>query len=137
MRIKKNNGFVAIDAVIAILAIMIFSIIIVYMIYNNFMANARIKLQALATIYLTETLENVGIAEYEDITQEKINDGQVDLVPEGVKNSSYNMEITIEELDGLNEEQKEDQIIKKVKATISYELVNKNYQCSMERIKAK
>ena len=134
MKIKKNNGFVAIDAVIAIIAIMIFSIIIVYMIYNNFMANARIKLQALAVIYLTETFENVGNAQYEDITQEKIDEGQVDLIPEGVKNSSYNMEITIED---LNEGQKKDEIIKKVRATISYKLANKNYQCSMERIKAK
>lgn len=131
MKIKSNKGFVGIDMVLSILAIMIFSIIIVSMMYNNFLENLKINRQALAIVYLTETLENVGIATYEEVTQNNIDDGTINLFPSDIENTGYNINMVVENLE-LSED-----IIKKVTATISYKLGNKTYEHSMERIKAK
>ena len=108
---KKNNGFVGVDMVIAILAIITFSTFLISLMYNNFLENLKLKKEALATIYLTEALENVGIINFDALTQENIDNGAINVVPS--------------------------EIVKKVKATISYTAGNKNYQYIMERAKIK
>ena len=137
MKLRNNKGLVAMDMVLSILAILIFSVIIISMMYNNFLENTKIKKQALAIIYLTETLENVGIAEYDDITQDNINNGNIDLIPKDIEDSNYKIKIEVitDDLD-LAENQSE-KIVKKIRATISYDLGNKTYQHYMERIKSK
>ena len=133
MRINSNKGFVGVDMVLAILAIIIFSAIIVSMMYNNFLENSKINRQALAIIYLTETLENVGIAAYDDVTQENINN----FIPSDIGEYNYEMKVEVTNDDLVLSSEQQDDIIKKIKATISYKLGNKTYEHSMERIKAK
>ena len=135
---RKNNGFVGIDMIIAIIAIIIFSGLIIFLMYNNFLENLKIKKEALATIYLTETLENVGITNYDDLTQENIDNGAINVVSPEIENYNYEMRIEVltEDL-SLTETQKQTGIVKKVVATISYKIGNKNYQHSMERVKIK
>ena len=91
MKLKKNNGFIGVDMAIAVVAILAFSGLIISLMYNNYLENARVKMEAMSTIYLTEILENIGIANYSDVTQEKVKD----LIPINMKNSSYNAEITV------------------------------------------
>ena len=135
---KNNNGFVGIDMAIAIFAIITFSVLIISLMYNNFLENAKIKKEALATIYLTETLENVGIANYDDITQENIDNGVINLIPPEIENYNYTMKIEVlTDILSLSDAQKQTGIVKKVKATISYKVGNKNYQHIMERAKIK
>ena len=131
---KKNNnkGFVGTDMAIAILAIIVFSGIIATLMYNNFVENSKIKMQTLAIIYLTETLENVGISNYDDLTQENVNNGVVNLIPLGIENYNYKMKIEI-----IDDNQNQIEIKKKIKAIISYSIRNKNYEYSMERYKIK
>ena len=137
MKLRNNKGLVAMDMVLSILAILIFSVIIISMMYNNFLENTKIKKQALAIIYLTETLENVGIAEYDDITQDNINNGNIDLIPKDIEDSNYKIKIEVITNDLDLEENQTEEIVKKIRATISYDLGNKTYQHSMERIKSK
>lgn len=138
MNIKKNNGFIGVDMGIAVIAILAFSGLIISLMYNNYLENARVKMEAMSTIYLTEILENIGISNYSNVTQEKAKD----LIPTNIKNSSYNAEITVNSNSNtdsnlnLSETQNED-IIKKVKVTLSYTIANKKYQHTMERIKIK
>lgn len=135
---KKNNGFVGVDMVIAILAIITFSTFIISSMYNNFLENLKIKKEALATIYLTEVLENVGIINFDDLTQENIDNGVIKVVPSEIENYNYTMKIDVLTDDlSLSDAQKQTGIVKKVKATISYTAGNKNYQYIMERAKIK
>lgn len=135
---KKNTekGFVGIDMVLAIAAVMIFSVLIIALMNNNYLQNIKVNKKALATIYLTETLENIGIAKYEDITQSNIDNIISDLVPEGLEEKGYKIKIEVDEDISLGEETTED-ILKKVKVTISYKVRDKEYQYYMERLKAK
>lgn len=126
MKINRESGFVGVDMILSILAVLIFSGLIISLMYNNAVENIKIKRQALAIIYLTETFENIGIANYEDVTQEN----KANFIPTEVADKNYEMDITI------NEDENE-QITKKITATISYKLANKKYEYSIERIKMK
>ena len=130
MNIKKNNGFIGVDMGIAVIAILAFSGLIISLMYNNYLENARVKMEAMSTIYLTEILENIGIANYDNVKQDEINN----FIPSDMKNSVYNAKIEVNS--NLSETQKED-IIKKVNVTVSYKLANKEYKHTMERIKVK
>ena len=132
MNKTTDKGFVAVDMTIAVIAIMIFSILILSLITYNFLENLKVRRDTLAIIYLTEALENIGIATYEDVTQENSDS----FIPSDLESDNYKMDITINNNFDLSEENSQD-IIKKVLVTISYEIGDKKYQHNMERIKIK
>lgn len=136
MNIKSKKGFVGIDMTLAIVAVIIFSVLIIALLNNIFSHNLKINKKALATIYLTETLENIGIAKYEDITQENIDNKVINLIPQEALEKGYTIDIKVDEKINLEDEETED-IFKKIKVTISYNVKNKNYEYYMERLKAK
>ena len=136
MNLRNSKGFVGVDMTLAIVAVIIFSILIIALISNNLIENLKVNKKALATIYLTETLENIGIAKYEDITKDKIEHIAQNLIPKDSVEKGYTIKIELDESTSFGAEQTED-IVKKVKVTISYSVGNKKYEHYMERLKAK
>ena len=130
MKIKKANGFVGIDMAVTLVAIMAFSGLIISLMYYNYLSNVKLKKNALSTIYLTEVFENVGIANYEDVTQENVNN----LIPSTLAKENYEIDIKVD--NNLNLSQSNN-IVKKITAVISYTINNKEYQYTMERLKVK
>lgn len=124
MKIKNSKGFTGIDIGIAIVAIMVFSGLIFSLMYNHYLENVKLQAESLAMIYLTETLENIGIADYNDVTQEN----SANFIPQDSKEGYHSISLQITT---------QSDITKKVKATVSYKIVNKEYQYSIERIKIK
>lgn len=142
MKLKKDKGLAGVDIVIAIIALMVFSTLIISLIYNNVAENVKLKKETLAMIYITEIFENVGIESYENLENGSYEDlGKNDytdiienLVPEDAK-TEYRVDIVItNELE--NVENNED-IMKKVVVTLTYSVNDKSYTCSMERMKIK
>lgn len=139
---KKNNGLTGVDIIIAIIAIMVFSTLILSMIYSNVMENVKLKKETLAMIYITEIFENVGIEEYsklpignyENITVNNYNVDIEKLIPEDFP-EDYKVDIGITNFSEVGND-KED-IIKKVKLKLTYEVGNKIFSSSMERMKIK
>ena len=130
MKSKKNSGFVAVDMVVAILAIMIFSVLILALTRSNIIENVKLKKETLAMIYITETFENIGIATYDNVTLDNINN----LVPQDARdNYLVEMNITTD----LTAVDNNDNFMKKVTIKMSYEIGGKTYSCSMERMKIK
>lgn len=130
MKVKKDNGLVGVDMIIAIIAITIFSTLIVSLMYKNVVENVKLKKETLAMIYITEIFENIGIEMYDNVTEDNISS----LVPEeALKN--YEVEITV--TNDLNGVANNEQIMKKVTIKMSYEVDNKTYSCSMQRMKIK
>ena len=136
MKIKSKKGFVGVDMTLAIVAVILFSVLIIALMTNNLIEIIKVNKKALATVYLTETMENIGIAKYEDITQEKIDSLATNLIPKDSEQKGYKIKIEVNEDIGIEDEKAED-LLKKVKVIISYDVSNKNYECSMERLKAK
>lgn len=136
MKTKTKDGYVGIDMAIAIVSVIVFSGLIFSLMYYNALENVKLRKQALATIYLTETMENIAIEDYENITQENIQNQSISLVPTDMDTQKYNIDIEVNPL-VLSPEKQDENIAKKVKATITYTVQDKTYQYSMERTKAK
>lgn len=142
MIIKKEKGLAGLDLTIAVAAIIIFSTLIVFLMGNNVTENIKLKKDTLAMIYITEIFENVGIEDYsnlesgnyEDITNNSYDDSIENLIPLDI-GDRYNVNLTItnkfENIDN-NED-----IIKKIIVTLKYSVNDKEYICSMERMKIK
>lgn len=129
MNIKKNSGLAGIDIVIAIIAIVIFTTLILALMYNNAMENIKIVKETLAMVYITEIFENIGIADFDEVTAGNENN----FIPEEV-NKNYEVNLKIE--DEFEDLEKQN-IIKKINIIIKYEIGDKTYSCSAERLKAK
>ena len=123
--IKKETGFTGIDSTIAIIAIMLFTGIIIALMYNARLESIKIKAKVASTIYLTETMENIGIMEYEQITEQ--NTKILPNIPEFFQET-----LQVEEINHQGNSS-----IKKVKAMISYTIGNKTYEETIERLKVK
>ena len=124
---KKNNGIAGVDIAIAIVAVMIFSTLMLTLIINNSKETVKTAKETIAMIYMTEFFENISIAEYDEVTQENINK----FIPEGVE-KNYEVQIDVEDNIGANED-----IIKRVQLTLRYEIGNRKYECSMEKLKVR
>ena len=82
MSINSKKFFVNVYMILAIIAIIVFSVLIVALMSNSLVEVLKINKKALATIYLTEMLENIAILEYEDVTEEKMYAMSEELIPE-------------------------------------------------------
>lgn len=142
MKVKQEKGFTVIDVTIAIIAITVFSTLIVTLIYNNYLENIKLKKETLAMIYITEIFENVGIesyenlenGNYEDVVNNYYNNNIKKLMPLDII-GKYKIDLSITE--PFNNVEEKENIMKKISVTLTYQINDKKYSCSMERIKIK
>ena len=99
MKAKNNKGFVGTDIIISIIAIVLFSSLILALILNNSLKNVKLAKEAQATIYLTQTLENIGISEYINVSDYDSNENYNNCIPSDLK-SGYNITIDNPEIIG-------------------------------------
>lgn len=129
MNVKCNKAFVGTDVVISIITIVLFSSIIVAMILNNSLENIKLYKQAQATIYLTETLENIGDAGYIKTYDYK---NEYDACkPKEAIDKKYSITINKPETLGEND------IIQKISVDIEYIIGDKTYKQTIQRTKVK
>ena len=131
MKLKKQDALSGIDMIIAIVVIIIFSTLMLSLITNNALENVKNAKESMAILYMTEIFENIAIADYKDVLQENVNN----FIPQEVLNN-YKVGIKINK-DFEEIEDKEQDIVKKVYITLTYEIGDKKYSCSMERLKIK
>ena len=99
--------------------------------YNVKYENTRQVYKISANIYLTETLEKIGIANYDDVVE-----GNQNLLPTDLP-EIFNETITVENLKDNEEYNFAVNKIKKVTVKISYQVNGKNYEQSISRLKQK
>lgn len=129
MNLKKDNALAGIDMIIAIVVVMIFSVLILTLITNNALENVKNAKETMAMIYITEIFENIGMAEYDTVSKENANT----FISQEILNN-YDVEMRVEDTFEKIENKDQD-ILKKVYLTLTYEIGNKVYSCSMERLK--
>lgn len=129
MKTNCNKGFTSTDIIISIIAIMLFSSLIVSLILNNALKNVKLYKEAEATIYLTETFEQIGMANYTTVSEYS---NQYDgCIPQEAASRGYI--ITINKPESLGEKD----IIQKITADIEYSIGDKTYKQTMIRTKIK
>ena len=142
MKTRDDRGLATVDMIIAIIAVMIFSSLIVSMMYSNVMENVKLKKETLAMIYITEIFENIGIenynnlavGSYEDITNNTYDIYVEGLIPEDLP-EEYKVDMVItNNFEGVKNNE---DILKKVELTLTYGVGEKIFSSSMERMKIK
>lgn len=129
---KKQGGLTGIDVTIAIVAITLFTGLILSLMYNVKNQNYIKACSITSDLYLTETLENIGIADFDNVVSASSEEGS-EIIPD-LPDVFYET-ISVENLSQIDIN-KED-IIKKVTVTISYNIGNRKYEKSIQRLKVK
>lgn len=127
MNIKKDTGLAGIDMAIAVIAIVIFTTLILGLMCSNALENVKISKETMAMLYITEIFENIGISDYDNVTE----DNKELFIPKEIYNN-YEVDMSI-----TNAEEKEQNILKKINIVLKYNIGKKTYSCSAERLKSK
>ena len=122
--LKKEKGLTGTDIILAVIIVILFTSIIFSLMYNVKKQNLKQVYKSASNIYLTETLENIGIADYEDII-ETTSEESSELIPE--LPSMFNEKIEVETI--------KENLIKKVPVTVFYKIENKTYENKVQRLK--
>ena len=122
--LKKEKGLTGTDIILAVIIVILFTSIIFSLMYNVKKQNLKQVYKSASNIYLTETLENIGIADYEDII-ETTSEENSELIPE--LPSMFNEKIEVESI--------KENLIKKVTVTVFYKIENKTYENKVQRLK--
>ena len=128
--IKNSKGFTQTDIVVAVVAIIFFTTLIVALMTNVKVQSTKLKGKLLANIYLTEALENVGILQYDYVTEEN-----KDLIFPKMTDV-FTSQLSISKLTDEDNTKDED-VIKKVEVKITYQIGNKTYEETAQRLKVK
>lgn len=128
--IKNSKGFTQTDIVVAVVAIIFFTTLIVALMTNVKVQSTKLKGKLLANIYLTEALENVGILQYDYVTEENKNL----IIPK--MTDVFTPQLSISKLTDEDNTKDED-VIKKVEVKITYQIGNKTYEETAQRLKVK
>ena len=115
----------------SVVIIIIFTSVILALMYNVKYENTRQLYKLSANVYLIETLEKIGIANYEDVTTNNVN-----LLPSDLP-EIFQETIAVENLNNNQEYNFEEDVIKKVTVKISYIVNGKTYEQSISRLKQK
>ena len=128
--IKNSKGFTQTDIVVAVVAIIFFTTLIVALMTNVKVQSTKLKGKLLADIYLTEALENVGILQYDYVTEENKNL----IFPK--MTDVFTPQLSISKLTD-EDNTKDENVIKKVEVKITYQIGNKTYEETAKRLKVK
>ena len=128
--IKNSKGFTQTDIAVAVVAIIFFTTLIVALMTNVKVQSTKLKGKLLANIYLTEALENVGILQYDYVTEENKNL----IFPK--MTDVFTPQLSISKLTDEDNTKDED-VIKKVEVKITYQIGNKTYEETAQRLKVK
>lgn len=131
--LKKEKGLTGIDMVLAVIIVLLFTSIILSLMYNVKQQNVKQVYKLASNIYLTETLENIGIANYDDVVATS-SENNSNLIPE--MPVMFKEKIEVESIENEENPELED-MIKKVTVTISYKIGSKTYENVVQRLKIK
>ena len=129
--LKSEKGLTGIDIALTVIIVVIFTSIIFSLMYNVKYQNLKQVYKLASNIYLTETLENIGIEDYDDIVTVGYNENS-DLKPE--MPNIFSEQIQVE---SISQNSDREDIVKKVTVTISYSINSKTYEEVAQRLKIK
>ncbi len=147
-KLKDEKGITGFDITLSIFVIIVFSSLIATLFYNIAIVNSSKKRKAMATIYATEILEEIGIMDYDEITNENLityfSEKYTNNTNINIQDSNGNYEVNgytitmkvskYNETDG--NEQKED-IIKTITVKVEYKIGKNVDSIEISRLKTK
>jgi len=130
INIKDNKGFTMVDLVIALTIFTIFTIIISTLMYSSFKTNLQIKMSGISIYYAMQILEDIDKISYADV-KNGIENTYISKfsIPSGF---TINLDVS-----NYNEGNSKNDLIKKVKLTILYEVFGETESIVINKLKIK
>lgn len=143
--IKKQNGFVVSDAILAILILIMFTGLITSLIYNIIVTSKKIKINSQQVTYITDVFNYAERLAYNDVTTENLikyvnekNETKNSLTA-GIENSNlqtpYKMIIKVEKYNETEGNTEKEDLIKIITLKVETELSKKTYTTQMKMLK--
>lgn len=160
-KIKKENGFAATDAIIAVLIIALFVGLMTTIVYNIYIYNASIKRMKIATGYITNIFEYIDKSYYDDIDIQKlgnyielenkeffnIEDNKINVSSNNTSEEAktignaeeapYTIEIYLEYYNKTEGNEDKLDLVKQLTVTVNYKLGNRDQTITMKRVKSR
>ena len=128
--VKSEKGFTMTDLIVALMLFAIFTGVIGTLMYSSYKINLQTKMAGTATNYAIQILEDIDKIAYEEVTNGKEKEYRSKFkIPSG-----FGLKLEVE---GYNNETGGDDLIKKVKLTITYQLAEKSEQVVINKLKIK
>lgn len=145
VKFKKNNGFAASDALIAIVIITIFTGLISTISYNIYLSNASLKRMSKANNYIIDVFEHVDKMYYEDVNEEnltayvneKYKNEEVQAVnsEETEVQTPFKFIIKVQKYNEMTGNEGKLDLVKEITATVKYKLGNREQIITMKKSK--
>ena len=141
--IKKQNGFAAADALIAILILSLFTGIVATLSYNVYIASTSAKRSVEADSYIIDFYEYVDVSTFESITEENLvdyinglKDSKISATNLNIDslNTPYKMKISVD--DYIPNGATAGGLVKNVSLTIKYNVGKKTNTIQIQHVKA-
>lgn len=130
INMKSNSGFTMTDLIVALAIFTIFTGIIASLFYSSFKANMQVKLSSASISYAIQILEDIDKTTYDEVQ----NGMESSYISKFSIPSAFNLKIDVFNYNDGND--KED-LIKRIKLTITYEFSGETEAFAVERLKIK
>lgn len=131
--LKKQEGILVSDAIIAILVILLFIGVISSLITNVVLETTKTKMSSRQMDIATEVLEYANKLPYLDTTATNLNNYASEL--EAVNNNIYDIEVLVENYNSIPGNEIKENIIKTITVTVTSSLRNKEYSTTISILK--
>lgn len=152
--LKKQNGFAASDALIAILIITLFTGIIASLLYNIYLSNASLKRMSKANGYIVDVFEYIDKVYYDKVSENELityfnnkyyyqadgttpnEDAEIIAVnDDGAISTPFKAIISVQKYNELEGNKDKLDLLKEITMTVKYKLGNKEQEITVKRIK--
>lgn len=130
INIKSNSGFTMADLIAALTIFMIFTGVICGLFYSAYKVSLETKLSSTALSYAIAILEDIDKISYDDV----INGMETKYIRKFSIAEGFNLSL---EVTNYNEGTTKEDLIKKVKLTISYNISGQNQEIVINKMKMK
>ena len=147
VKLKKENGIVGSDALIAILIITLFVGLISSLIYNIYLSNSSLKRMSKANSYIIDLAEYTEKIFYDDVTEQNLieyfngkynnEEAKAQSNSEEPAKTPFAVIIGVQNYNQTEGNTEKLDLIKEITITIKYKLGNKNQELSIKKIKSR
>lgn len=142
---KKQNGFMVTDAMLAILILIMFTGIITSLIYNIVLTTKKIKISSQEIAYITDVLNHANIIRYDEVTTENLisyintKTDTVNSLSAGTDTSTlvtpYKMSINVQTYEPKDTSIEKRDLIKIITVKVECTLAKKTYSIEMKTLR--
>lgn len=131
---KSERGFTTADIIVSLMVVVIFVSIIASGYYNYYLASTGVSRSSTALSYTINVIESVEEMNYEDVTQQSVNEKVQQLYSSNLIPQGYEISATVQKYNETSGNTEKRDLIKTLTVTVRYEVGKKIEQLQISRL---